>query len=203
MENNNPVKNPDWLSFSPVILILALWIFFVFVILPPAKVDDPYRPLTIEEVVGMGKQDLEHEGLISLVKEDLKITKSLEIKIFLGPYDNIIGEGELISSIHPLGFLILLDQSFYQGLSPKEKIALIAHELGHLTNKLTLQYDLDTAIQFQIEADTYATKYTAPETMMSVLKKVHDRHGGNIVTQYEYRLRIENLEKIKQGEQAH
>jgi len=61
-------------------------------------------------------------------------------------------------------------------------------------------YNPDTAIRFQIEADTYATKYASPEAMISVLNKAHNKHG-KYPSRQNY-LRILNLERIKQSKQG-
>ena len=185
-------------------------IVFVFYPLPKVIKTGNYsqKPLSIEtdiglkEIIGMGRQDNEHENLLSQIREDLKIPQGLEVKIFIGPYTNISGEGRLVDSNHPFGFILLLDEGFYQDLTPEEKIALISHELGHLTNEAVfLTHDPDTAIRFQIEADTYATKYAKPEAMMRVLNKANTNHGG--LPSRQHYLRIKNLQKIKELKQGH
>lgn len=157
--------------------------------------------MPLEVIVGIGKQNLEHENLISRIRDDLKIHKNLEIKILLGPYRYVTGEGLLIFKLKPPGFLMLIDKDFYQKLTPEEKTALIAHELGHLTNKPVLINDITANIQFQIEADTYATKYAPPEALISLLDKANFMHDG--VKPIGYDLRIQNLQKIKLDNQAH
>ncbi|MDO8483279.1 MAG: M48 family metalloprotease, partial [bacterium] len=107
---------------------------------------------------------------------------------------------------NPFGFIILLDEIFYSDLTPEEKTAVIAHELGHLTNEnLLMMYNPDTPILFQIEADTYATKYARPEAVIGFLNKVLKQKGyqSSEVPSREYQFRIKNLEKIKQYRQAH
>ena len=205
---SNPTKQPVPLSLLLIFIVCAV-VSFVFLILPSIENLNPYKPLStekdigIDEIIRMGRQDYEHEDLLSQIREDLKIPQNLEIKIFIGPYINIVSEGEYIDSRRPFGFILLLNEFFYQELTPEEKIALISHELGHLTNDVIfLSYNpTDTKIRLQIEADTYATKYVNPEAMMSVLNKANVRHGGYPSRQYY--LRIQNLERIKQSKQAH
>lgn len=208
MNGNNPVK-----QFVPLGLLLIFFVFtvvsFVFLVLPNIENLDLYKPLPIEkdiginEVMKMSKQDHEHENLLLKIREDLKIPQDLEVKIFVGPYVNIVNEGRLVLSNHPFGFFLLLNEFFYQELNPEEKIALISHELGHLTNDVVfLSYNpTDTEIRLQIEADTYATKHVNPEAMISVLNKANARHGGYPSRQYY--LRIQNLERIKVSKQGH
>ncbi len=199
MSDDNPVKQPDRLVLLFVTMILLG--YSALVVFPTIKNrQQELKPLTLEDIIGMGRQDLEHEDLISRIREDLKIPKVIQIKILLGPY-GYMSEGRLIDVLNPPGFIMLLDWDFYQELTPEEKVALIAHELGHLTNKPVLTYDINTAIQFQIEADTYATKYVSPEAMINLLNKVGARHSG--LKSNGYDLRIQNLEKIKQSRQGH
>ena len=209
MENSNPTEkqgNPN--LFISIVMFALLWgLFTIFFFLPP-KIDKPdylTKPLSsetgisLQKVLKMGKQDLRHENLLSQVRKDLKIPIDLEIKIFIGPYVKISGEGQLVPSYNPFGFILLLDETFYKSLTSEEKIALICHELGHLTNEpIFLMYNLDTIIRFQIEADTYATKYASPEAMMGVLNKV--AASQDKLSSRQHLLRIQNLEKIKQAQ---
>ena len=207
MDNDNLVKQPVPISLLLIFIVCAV-VFFVFLVYPNIKNLDQHKPLSIEkdigidEVMRMGRQNLDYEDLLFQIREDLKIPRSLEIKIFIGPYINISGEGQLVNSNRPFGFILLLDEDFYRDLTSEEKIALISHELGHLTNEVIfLVYNPDTIIRFQIEADRYATKYTRPEAMISVLNKAKNRQGGYPSRQYY--LRIQNLERIKQSQQGH
>jgi len=217
VENDNPERRPGSGLTLVAFLLIALGLF-LFVFYPHSTVTNPDHPLKppstdhsyeplypehgirLNELLKLGRQDNEHEDLLSQIREDLKIPQGLEVKIFVGPYANISSEGRIVDSNHPFGFILLLDEWFYRDLTPEEKIALISHELGHLTNEAVfLMYSSDTLIRFQIEADTYATKYAKPEAMISVINKVNAKHGGLPSRQYD--LRIQNLEKIKQSRQ--
>ena len=192
-----------------------LGLFFIFIFLsafslvlmrPIAPLIEDYYPLgpgplSVATGMGMGKQDKDHEDLVAQVREDLKLNPSLSIKIFIGPYQEVTGEGLFIPLINPPGVIILIDQNFYQILTPEEKIAIIAHELGHLLNEEMLTVNLATMINFQIEADTYATKYVEPAALISVLDKLIERHGG--VKPRDYEPRIQNLQNIRKLKQAH
>src|SRR3989344_2832984 len=90
------------------------------------------KDIGLDEVMAMGRRDLEHEKLISEIRKDLKIPNDLEIKIFVGPFNNIVNEGQLFYPTNPFSLILLLNENFYQDLTPEEKIALIGHELGHL-----------------------------------------------------------------------
>lgn len=211
MENPNPVKNTN--PFGPFFIALIFGIFWGLLVflLPHLKTEPipylPQRPLStkknigLNELMAIGRQDLKHENLISQIRKDLKIPKDNVIKVFIGPYANITGEGRLVDSNKPFGFVLLLDEIFYKNLTAEEKIALISHELGHLTNETVFLSDnIDTGIQFQIEADTYATKYARPEAMISILNKVSAKYNGLQSRQYYFR--IKNLERIKRLRQA-
>lgn len=205
MENGNLLERPKGSDLFLIVLISFICGFLVFSVFsnPITKEDissqiplSVQKDIGIEEVIRMGKHDMDHEDLIHKVRKDLKIPEGLEVKIIVGPYTNIVNEGQLIYSTHPFILLLVINETFYQNLTPEEKIALIAHELGHLTNDVIfLTHSSDISIRFQIEADTYATKYAPPEAMISVLNKANDRYGG--FPSRQYYLRIQNLEKIR------
>jgi len=222
VKNESPEEKFNRLVLNFVVLALTVLGISIFLFLPypvtdkivlpspPAtdKIDYSQKPLStksdlgLNEVLSMGKQDHEHESLLSKIRKDLKIPRGLEIKVFVGPYIHISSEGRLVDTNHPLGFVLLLDEIFYRSLTSEEKIALISHELGHLTNEdIFTFYNPDTIIRFQIEADTYATKYARPEAMISVLNKFGSDKHSEILTR-ELFLRIQNLEKIKQSQQG-
>lgn len=201
MDNSSTIKQPGRLILL-LIFIVFVATSLVFIVRSNIENLNLYKPLApensigIDEAIRMGKQDLEHEILLFMIREDLRIPRNLEVKIMIGPYSNIVDEGEFIYSTHPFILLVLLNESFYQNLNSDEKIALISHELGHLVNGVIfLSYTSDTMIRLQIEADTYATKYINAEAMISVLNKANNKHGGFLSRQHY--LRIQNLEKIK------
>ena len=211
MSENNSPKGYSYLKSLFLILMFYVLGFFIFFITPsPLPLDltkTSYQPrplsveknITLKDAVRIGQQDMEHENLILQIRQNLQITKELEIKILIGRYSNMSGEGVIIPSNHPFGFILLFDEFFYQSLTPEEKIAAISHELGHLTNEeVIMMLNSDTRIQFQIEADTYSTKYARPEVMISVIKKLQAKTMGTEASFREYTLRIQNLEKIKQ-----
>lgn len=207
MVNDDQVEKPVPLSLLLIFMVLVM-ASFMFLVFPSIEDLDPYKPLSTEKNVGvnevleMGRQDLEHEDLIVQIRKDLKIPLGLEVKIIVGPYTNIVNEGQFVPTFNPFAIILMLNETFYQNLTPEEKIALISHELGHLTNEeVFLMNNPDTPIRSQIEADTYATKYASPEAMISVLNKANARHGN--APSRQYNLRIQNLEKIKQSRQAH
>lgn len=201
-------EQPGPLGLLLAFAVSVILMFFALSILPSPTYSDfesyPVQkkpgPLTIKEGAEMGILDKEHESLVSQIRKDLKLHPDLSIEIFIGPYQNITGEGIIIPLINPPGVVVFLDKDFYQTLTAEEKIALIAHELGHLTNeKMLLSYP-STITRFQVEADTYSTKYADPEAMISILNKMITRRGGT--KSMEYEIRVQNLEKISQSKQG-
>ncbi len=77
-----------------------------------------------------------------------------------------------------------------------ERVAVIAHELGHITNKPDPPGWItdEIMIRHQIEADTYATKYVEPKALIRVLNKTASFFN---IADPEYKQRIENLENIQ------
>ena len=211
MENQNLVKAPSKWSSLLVALMFVGWGLFLFFVVYDSYRNSDFRVIPVSneknvglnEILNMGKQNLKHEDLLSQIRKDLKIPQDLGVKIFVGPYLIISGEGRLVYSTNPFAFILLLDETFYESLDREEKVALIAHELGHLTNEmLFIIHDPDIGIKFQIEADTYATKYASPEAMISTLNKANTRPSG-LINSRQYKLRIQNLEKIKLSQQGH
>jgi hypothetical protein len=208
--NGNPEEKNNPVGALIIFIFFALGLF-ILAFYPLKKMAEVNYSQTLSteanigfnEILRMGKQDKEHEDLLAQIRKDLFIPECLEVKIFIGPYNQITGEGQLIYSTRPFVLALMLDEFFYQNLTSEEKIALIGHELGHLTNDIVLltYNNADTIIGFQIEADTYATKYASPEAMMSVLNKANDRHGNYPSRQYY--LRIKNLERIRDLKQGH
>ncbi len=187
-DDDNQGKSSERLALFFIFIVMAALSLVLMRPIAPL-IEDYYQlepgPLTVKEGTEMGKQDKNHEDLVSQVREDLKLDPSLSIKIFIGPYQEITGEGLFIPLINPPEVIILIDQNFYQILTPEEKVALIAHELGHLLNEEMLNFNLATMISFQIEADSYATKYVEPAALISVLDKLIERHGGVKPRDYE------------------
>lgn len=203
--DNDDYNRPKRSELLGLLLIFAVVGLLTFFTLPTFSGLENYYipipgPMTIKEGMGIGLQNKEHEDLIYQVREDLKINPSLSIEIFVGPYQNITGEGIIIPLINPPGVLILIDQDLYQVLTTEERRAIIAHELGHLTNEEMLTFDPATMTRFQIEANNYATKYVDPTAIISFIDKIVARRGG--IKSRNYEPRIQNLEKIKEMRQT-
>ena len=197
MSNDDRTRQSELWGLFLLFALIALIVIFTFPTFPNTKypLTPGLNPLTMKEVKEMGTRDKEHEYLVTQVREDLKIYPDFSIEIFIGPYQYITGEGVMVSLLNPPGIIVLLDEGLYQILLPEERIAVIAHELGHLTNENMLTINNNIMLQFQIEADNYSTKYADPEAMISVLEKIRSRRGG--LKPPDYDPRIANLERIK------
>lgn len=127
MENPNPVKKHSKLSsFLIVLMFGSMWILVVFLSPQPNNKPFPYPPqkpieikndIGLNEVMQMGRQDLKHENLISKIRKDLKIPQEIEVKIFVGPFNNIVNEAQLLYPTNPFALILLLNENFYQDLN--------------------------------------------------------------------------------------
>lgn len=89
-------------------------------------------------------------------------------------------------------YYIIIDSGFYKSLNPEEKKAVIGHEMGHING-------VEQLTQTELDADTFATKYVSPQTFIDLLHKaIPDESIQKLSKQY--KLRIENLKKLKQGQ---
>lgn len=186
-------------------LMIVLVVLVVFV-LPEFKYSpiNPVPPvndcITNQYLVVLGKplQNKEAEDVLVQIKNDLKIDK--EIIILEGSY--WIASRILAASfpeLQPNGYsfsryYIVVDSDFYKNLSSEEKRGIIAHEMGHIDN-------IEILVQMQIGADSFATKYVSPQTLIDLLNKSDFNRSARQISK-EYKLRIENLEKIKKLKQG-
>jgi len=114
-----PTNPISWM----IVCVLFGLVYPMFMVLTNTKNMDPYEPLSTEMDIGLNKilekgtQNHDHENLLSKIREDLKIPYCLEIKIIVGPYENISGEGRIIYSTNPFALILLLSKSFYLNLT--------------------------------------------------------------------------------------
>jgi len=175
-----------------VALMAAVW----FILLGSQIYFYEPRPVTKEEIMAMGHLDNNHTELVSKIRTDLKIPEEMEIKIFIGPYFHIFGYAVHMFFVDHPEHLIFIGENFYNKMDVDERVAVVSHELGHLTNKPDPPGWIpdEIFIQHQIEADTYATKYVEPEALIRVLNKTVPLFDKEFP---EYKRRIENLKNIQ------
>ena len=140
--------------------------------------------------LGGGIRVNDHAEFTEQIRKDLNTPK--EIKLFLSPV--VYGLAELRET--STSYIILADGEFYHSISALEQRALLSHELGHV-----IDYQMNAiwgyqrpsrkmVIEEQIRADAFGAKYTSPDVMIILLDKVFE----------EYHLRIQGMNKIKQGQ---
>lgn len=151
-----------------------------------------------------GSQQLVHENIDGLdkfiyqikenSKDDLPHLYKADIQIKMGGFYFSIGSVATMYPYGPGAFYILVDIDFYKTLTLQEKKAMVAHEMGHVAypNSPKFPTNILVVINSQIQADTFATKYVSPDDVVSLIKKAADFN-------LEYKLRLDNLNKIKQG----
>lgn len=208
--NPEDVESPK--SYLPLTLFVGLIfisIIYMFSVLPVFKYL-PINPipaanvcLTNRQLVILGKplESQEAEEVLIQIKDDLKTNKEVTVLVLEGSY--WVASGILAASfpeLQPDGYsfsryYIVVDSDFYKSLNSEEKKAVIAHEMGHIDS-------MEKLLKIEMEVDSLATKYVSPQTFIDMLNKaIPDKDTRKISK--EYKLRIENLEKLKQSRQGH
>lgn len=160
-----------------------------------------------------GTETIAHKNFTDKLLRNPKLNRNSTLKIFLGPYDSLMGLKGFIRTISP-NYYIFIDAYFYYSITPEEKRALIAHEFGHAIYKysfidklqLKILYEInyidyfadwrsDIITKYQIRADEFSAENTSPEVTISFLNKLYNMRTEN----HDYKMRIENLNKLKQG----
>ncbi len=175
-------------------LLLSV-MFFVFI--SPGNIQQ-YKPPTNAEMVAMGtpSSDSDNKQLIEIIKKDLKI-ENADVKLLLGPYENIFGPARSLNNL-PHDYFILIDNDFYQMLSPSEKNALMGHEMGHILYAPKVHvYDLDRT-GLEICADFFAIKYAGVDAVLSLLEKLYSIPQDDR-DQPDYKIRKAALEEFKRN----
>lgn len=198
------IRDPNLRSGLSVVLIIFT-VFIAVVVLYPAafKYAPNFSPpisncITSQQLVTMGKalESKEAEEILKRIKSDLKTNQ--EVLILEGSYRNMAGFPAAsfpefaVDGYTILRYYILVDSDFYNSLTGDEKRATIAHEMGHIGN-------IDIFIRMEIDSDNLASKYTSPQTVMDLLNKAVPNKTVRAISK-EQRLRMENLERLKQGQ---
>lgn len=177
----------------------------------------------IPALISVGVENTSHDNFVKKIIKDANFKRTTRVTIFLGPYEKLVGiDGFLLHEYED--YYIFIDWGFYFSLEQGEREALIAHELGHIIYRPNLaeQLQLDTTDQlrrysyfrklfsknssfrdrydqiktrYQVRADYFAAKKTSPEKVISLLNRLFTNRDGN-----DYQTRIENLNKMKQGQ---
>lgn len=167
--------------------------------------EDYYVPAWIDQLKKSELNDKDVEALLLRIKSDIKLEKS-KVRILIGQYrDKFILNGKLVV-LGPLDykagtpdFYILIDDNFYTKLDKSEIMALIAHEMGHATQKFNPfeEINVETLSRDQIEADTFALKYTDPDSLLNILEKA-DKILAE-VNETTYRKRVGAIKAFRQS----
>ena len=117
----------------------------------------------------------EETALINRIKHDL----NMDIVPIKMDFSRRYRQGQIVQDINGVGYVIGINSDFYQQLSPKKKLALIGHEMGHLAG------NWDRGVEGQIGADLIAAKYVGTNIMLSFLDE--DIYNDWLKTQPIYR----------------
>ena len=167
----------------------AVFAFLLLFVSYPVATQSP----TNAEMIAMGTPSDENVELVALIKKDLKL-ESVQVKVLIGPYDEKISSiGRLLNDL-PNGYYVLVDWGFYEELTPEERKALIAHEMGHIQYTVRVHvYDLEASV-VQFGADMFAIRYAGIDAVLSFLdKKCHDKDNLHC------KLRLRDLNYVKKA----
>lgn len=120
----------------------------------------------------MGVQTNKFDPLLAKIKADIK-WEDVEIRVLVGPYFRRFGTvGMLVDDYYPRYF-ILLDEEFYNELTPEEQEAGVAHEAGHILFRPFLEMGRSEVTEVQAMVDNFAAKYVHPKHLSSLLDKAY------------------------------
>ena len=108
----------------------------------------------------------------------------------VGPY---FQERNLIAAIilvYQPTYYIVLDEKFLKELSPEEKNATIAHEMGHILFGSGSNFDRRERATTEMLADIFAARYVDQKHVSSLLDKAYSG----------YMIRKQRLEILAQGQ---
>lgn len=169
----------------------------------------------IELGTTMGKQNKEYEDFISKILENVDNKKLKNVKVFVGPYRELMRFYGGILAHDPYNYYIFIDDGFFIKSQPQVG-ALLAHELGHIEStpsilekiELRLWLNLpwrhlyerrnsEISIKYQMEADTFGAENTSPDMIIDLLNQIFPTPKEK--NDKEYQIRIANLEDLKRG----
>ncbi len=175
-----------------------------------AKLEERETEKIISAAAALGAEIFTQDDFIKEALYNTGLTKETKVKIFVGPYDKVLG-GVGFFVANPQSYYIFLDIYFYNSLSKEEKEALIAHELGHIFFRPTPQEQIRLDIEhrlrrmgfssewrnkvltkYQIKADGFGAKKTSVKSIEKLLEKVYKEHPESL----DYRLRTKNLQNL-------
>ena len=171
----------------PLLLFFAFlaYIASIFILLQP-----PEELIVAQHsaMVSVGKPVNEFDNLIARIKKDIG-QDNIEIKVLVGPYFRYFGFiGYLYDEFSPTYF-ILVDEDFYNELTPEEREALAAHESGHILHRYPRDGSRAAVTEFQVLTDEFGAKFVHPDHLKSLLKKANS----------DYFIRVSHLDKLAQG----
>jgi len=185
------LKSPSRVGtfFKATALVIGTMLFAIFIaILIATLINYFVRPLTLRELISIGKPTEIQAEFINKVSKNIKVTR--DVRLLLGPYTPALGRSRLLRSRR--SWLILADEKFFLGLPDIEQKALISYEMSYI---IFAPSSRQRMADNQKNADAFAAAYTSPEAMINILNKLvtNPRYKNS----ERFKLRLKNLEELK------
>lgn len=166
--------------------LLYVWAVFYFFPLP-----------TLEELASDQKQAAvsqniptkEFDELVEKIKNDIG-QPDIEVMVLVGPYFQYRGLIAAINLYYAPRYYIMIDGKFLNELTPEEKVAVIAHEMGHIVVGPGYGFSRKQRTATEVLADRFASRYVHPKHVQSLLDKANE----------DYLIRTDNLTILGQAQ---
>lgn len=150
------IREPEDLVFLAAVLGISF--LFIVNIFPSIKYSHLEAPPAAYHCTSLTSEP----PLITKIKQDINMTGPPIKVVFSHAYWGAETFG------NEYGITMGISCSLYYELDPKERIALIAHELGHF-----LPGNLNNDLKSQMAADRFATDYAGIDATISLIDKVY------------------------------
>lgn len=180
-ENHQEPKVNLVSALSIIFLVLVL-LFFVF-FLPPPHNDEPlsipkHDDFT-DHLIKSGFPTNEFDDFINELKQSGNLSEH-EIIFLIGPYfyTDFLAGAIYTDKYHRLNHCLIVEKEYYATLTPTDKKAFIAHEIGHLVEPREPPYAeyflANREIAGQISADEFAASQVGVEAVIEWLNKAYE-----------------------------
>lgn len=186
-----------------VLLAVVLFVFGVFVAPNPILIRKEIGKETKPQTRAEPKPNLngsqfiesrEFDELVAKVQRDIEqiLNQKIHITVLVGPYFRYVGLIAFLSTYNESYYSLNLDSEFLEELTDKEKNAVILHELGHILYRPPPNSSRSQAIEAEVLADSFITKYPEYASVKDMLRLL-DKASNN------YLIRRRHLEQLAQS----
>jgi len=163
--------------------IVLLWMlsfmayFFMMLHLLPSRLSENFITEQRQSwqrpgLASLGTPINEYDELLNKIREDIKPLEA-EITVLVGHYFQYAHILAAMDTAYAPNYYILLDEEFLNELTPEEKIAVVAHEAGHILYSPGPSFNREHKTATEILTDKFASKYVHPKHIQSLLDKAY------------------------------